>query len=291
MTPTPIDNVSAIMLAIANIRVRIICNDRDIYTRLYERYRVFLDNPALHAQFEILICLDAALQPAPLHENGIVFDPQTRRFITPGSEGILLIETGSMHLRISPRQPITDVDHCLRIIYALLAAQNGGILFHAAGIVRNDAAFIFFGHSGSGKTTVARLSTDCTVLNDDLVLLLPHATGWTVHATPFWNPTQFGLPRPGSAPLTALLRLVQARHVAVEQMSPAQALAEIISCIPVVVTYANYSRAIVQRSLQLVEAVPTCRLHFRRDPSFWQAIESTMDEQCIKLYPGVSSLQ
>ena len=71
------------------------------------------------------------------------------------------------------RAAFEEVEYFLRVIYALLVFQAGGLLFHAAGIVRDGQCYLFFGHSGSGKTTVARLSSTDLVLNDDLVVLIP----------------------------------------------------------------------------------------------------------------------
>jgi hypothetical protein len=272
--------VSHIALTVAGITLRIACNDSTLLQTLYERYQLFTVSTEESAQFEIVVDLDMTFQPAPTPDGSIVFDPHTQQFATPGAVGTVAIDSGEMHLHLSPRQPVTDVDYGLRVLYALLAVRHGGILFHAAGIVRHGQAFVFFGHSGSGKTTVARFSSDSTILNDDLVLLLPQQAGWTVHATPFWNASQCGPPRPGSAPLAALLRLVQAPGVLIGRMNQAQALAEVISCIPVAMTYPGYSEVLVQRSMQLLTAVPAYRLHFLRDGSFWQAVDLAMSEQC-----------
>jgi hypothetical protein len=206
--------------------------------------------------------------------EGVHFYHNTRCFTSAGCDGTIDIESGAAWLHLSPRQPVADVDYCLRVVYALLAFRSGGLLFHAAGVVRDGQAFLFFGHSGSGKTTIARHSPDGSILNDDLVLLMPDVGGWLVYATPFWNPSQVGPSGPRSAPLTMLLRLVQAKQVVLEEMSQGQALAELVSCVPIVATDTPHSQDLLARSLHILQRVPVYRLHFLPDATFWQAVET-----------------
>jgi hypothetical protein len=82
--------------------------------------------------------------------------------------GWVEIEGGRGFLEIAPE---ADVENFLRVVYAQLILRAGGLLLHAAGIVRGQSSFVFFGPSGSGKTTAARLSQEHTVLSDDLVIV------------------------------------------------------------------------------------------------------------------------
>jgi hypothetical protein len=54
----------------------------------------------------------------------------------------------------------------------LLMAQHGGLMVHACGLERDGLGYLFVGHSGSGKTTIANLAEKrFRVLNDDRVVL------------------------------------------------------------------------------------------------------------------------
>jgi hypothetical protein len=54
----------------------------------------------------------------------------------------------------------------------LLLARHGGFMVHACGLERNGCGFLFVGHSGTGKTTIAELAGPrFRVLNDDRVVL------------------------------------------------------------------------------------------------------------------------
>lgn len=271
------DGVScSFSLAVAGMGVTLVYDNEWLFNRMDQHYKPFITNknegdPLLVAH----ISLDRQFTPSPPDGKEIVYCHTTRHFATPGCVGSIDSDNGRAHLRLSLRHPYTDVDYFLRAIFALLAFRAGGLLFHAAGIVRNERGFLFFGHSGSGKTTVARLSPNDLVLNDDLVMLMPdpETEGWIAHATPFWNPSQLGQPRPAHALLLAMMRLVQAQHVALEPMTQGQALAEVLSCLPFVSNNFAQSQRLIRLGETLLRAVPAYRLHFLPDGSFWNAVE------------------
>jgi hypothetical protein len=130
---------------------------------------------------------------------------------------------------------------------------------------------VFFGHSGAGKSTVARLSAPDEVLNDDLVGLLPCEDAWMIHATPFWNPTQ-ARPNRLSGPLAGIYRLVQDTRVWTEIMSPGQAVGELLSSIPVIPDLPNKRLELIHRCMDLQERASIKYLHFLPDASFWKSI-------------------
>jgi hypothetical protein len=103
------------------------------------------------------------------------------------------------------------------------------------------------------------------------LVLLPESGGWRAHATPFWNPTQVP-PGGQSGKLAGLYRLAQDPQVFLETMTPAQALAEAVSSVPVIPEDPARALTLLARLQQLVRSVPVYRLHFRKDPTFWEVI-------------------
>jgi hypothetical protein len=261
-------------LEIAGQAVRVETDHAELAERLAARYadfRATLQSPDLTARIRwVGYRRDHALLDVGMH-----FDAGRVCFAADGYQGQIDPGAGQAELEIASRQPIQEVDYFLRVIYALLAFERGGLMFHAAGIMRSGQTYLFFGHSGAGKTTVARLSSDATVLNDDLLLLLPGAEGtpnsWEVFGTPFWNPTQVA-PSASHAPLHGLYRLVQADQVRLETLETAQALAEMVSNVPVIPADPHRNPALLERLQLLTDNVPVYALYFLPDASFWQII-------------------
>jgi len=247
-------------------------DDAALANDLRQRYREFAEG--VHVRLAVCVRVNGQSRTTSLLDISPVLSDGLVRFNTPGYEGLIDERNGAGWLTLSSAMPVEDVDYFLRVAFAVLAFRAGGLLFHAAGLVRDGRGYIFFGYSGSGKTTVARLSPDAVVLNDDLLLLLPAGPGrgWTVHATPFWNPSQVSPAGPLSAPLAAMFRLVQDRQVYLEDMEPGQALAELIASVPVISTDPSRLSELLERSRRLAASVQIARLHFLPDASFWSVV-------------------
>ena len=278
-------------LAIAGLRVELRCNDRRLTDPLRARYRCYLDAGIPHLVADVH--WSGHSHPGSLADACMTFAAGALHLTAPGYDGAVDVKQGRAWLQLSSPQPLEDVDYFLRVAYALLAFRAGGLLFHAAGIVHKERGYLFFGHSGSGKTTVARLSPDDLVLNDDLVLLMPAERHWMVHATPFWNPSQVNPSttrraepveasgqRPTtrrSAPLAAMFRLVQDREVYLEEMGQGEALAELVASVPVIPSDPARSHKLLELGRRLLRSVPAYRLHFLPDASFWSVVEAQED--------------
>jgi len=263
------DDFQDVSLSVARLGVKIASPQVALIRGLRARYGDF--SPAQQIHFTAEIELHGSASSSAFLDADPKFTGERVRFDTPDYQGEIDLEAGAGYLSLRSARPVEDVDYFLRVIYAFLVFRAGGILFHAAGIVRGEKGYLFFGYSGSGKTTVARLSPHDTILNDDLVVLMPEGGNWVVYATPFWNPTQVK-PSASSAPVARLLRLVQDKKVYVEPMEKGQALAEVLASVPVVSTDPANTLALIQRCSNLIENVPVQRLHFLPDDSFWGVI-------------------
>src|SRR5437773_8348802 len=60
-------------------------------------------------------------------------------------------------------------------------------LHDALPIFRDGKAYIFTGRSGAGKSTVASLSPEGSVLTDEISLLRREHGMWRAYGTPFWG--------------------------------------------------------------------------------------------------------
>ncbi len=223
--------------------------------------------------------IQVQLQPdATLPKPGGAYFEARPRFVAgvcnlevPGFVGRIDAEAGTATLRAHPDASQGDLIYFIRTVVALAAFEQGALLVHGAGIVHHEVAFILYGLSGSGKSTAAALSTGKPVLNDDLLLVRPAAWGWEVRATPFGRRRLRGVT---AAPLRALLRLVQAPDDALETVSSAQALAELVANSPVVNADFDRSARLFERWQGILEKIPAYRLHFRKANTFWEVIDA-----------------
>jgi hypothetical protein len=259
-------------LAIASIGVSLRCADPLLVAQLRRRYTSFPAGEALHLTVQVTQA-EAATLAAP-GDPHVVLNGAIAQVAGPGFSGQLDAAAGQAQLEVAAAEPSAAIDYFLRVAYALLGFQSGGLLLHAAGIVRGAHGYLFLGPSGAGKTTVARLSPDDLVLNDDLVLLMPHEREWRVYATPFSNPSQVRPAAAASAPLAALFRLVQDARVYLEPVDAAQSFAELVAHVPLLALDPNNGPWLLGRVRAILAAAPLQRLHFLPDASFWPLVEA-----------------
>ena len=262
---------TATALTIGPLRVIVEAIDPAVHAALRSAYRSFA-SAAVSASHTLTAHIDYTPGPSSAAWP-FTFDRGVLRFTAPHYTGAIDMINLDAQLNLTAPQPFEPIDYFVRAALALLTFEAGGLLFHAAGLVRRGYGYAFFGHSGSGKTTVARVSADAVVLNDDLVVLLPQADWWLMHATPFSNPTQVTPAGPQSVPLHALYRLRQDRRVFLKPIDPAVAMAEVIASSPIVSADPDRAVALLARAEQLVKAVPVQRLHFLPDDSFWAVVQ------------------
>lgn len=174
-------------------------------------------------------------------------------------------------LHINQNTNLQYVEHFLRVVTAILIFSQGGLLVHAAGIARDGEGFLFTGCSGTGKTTVCRVSEEFNVLNDDLVILSPMESGWQISATPFTNPTQVH-PGSGTARLHKILHLKQANQHELKEVSNAEAVAELLTHIPVISQSPQLIPSLLNRCAKIIQTTELRELYFLPNKDFWELL-------------------
>jgi hypothetical protein len=81
--------------------------------------------------------------------------------------------------------PEISLESFMRILYSLILPDRDGVAIHASSLVRNGKAYVFPGKSGAGKTTVVKLSSDATVLTDEISIVREIGRGARAYGTPF----------------------------------------------------------------------------------------------------------
>jgi len=257
-------------IVIAELGIKVSCAHPALAGRLRQQYGSFIRSAP--AALSLSVDWQPSLSSAEWLFPAFSIKERVATFDEPHFQGKIHLGTGEGNLILRSARPLVDVEYFILVAFALLLFDTGGLMVHGAGIMRREKAFLFFGHSGSGKTTVSRLSSNDLVLNDDLVALRPQGKAWQAWGTPFSNPTQVP-PHNATAPLVGLYRLVQSRDVYLKDMPASLALAELLSNIPVISVGSELAPALMERCLQLTTQVPCYQLHFLPDSSFWKVVD------------------
>jgi hypothetical protein len=276
---------NSLTLSIAGVGVTIKFPGPDWLGRFEQRYYPFMGGGPSALEVQVQSC--SHTQPEPDIKDEVSFQDGIALLRSPTYHGFINSEDHIAQICIREDQPIVDIDYCLRVVYALLAFQAGGFLFHGAGIIHHQKGYLFFGHSGAGKTTISRLSSGDQVMNDDLIILMPpestpdQAIGqslenkpqhWSMHATPFWNPSQVK-PNRLSCDLAAMFHLVKDKEVFLEPLRKAQAFAELVAGVRIIPLDVHQGINVLDRIERLQKQVPVYNLHFLPNASFWKLIE------------------
>ena len=258
-----------VSFASGQIRIDLNLDDPRLAEAFRRKYQLFLCEG--EGGFPVHVRWEAGEAYFAQNSVELNYSPEAASIIAPGYEGITRLGHGAS-LELRAANPVEGVEYFLRMVTAMLAFQAGGLLIHGAGIFHQGKGYIFFGRSGSGKTTVSRYSQQDLVLNDDFLVLRPEGVAWWADATPFTNPTQVP-PSNQAMPLHGFFKLVQDKTVFLTQMTAAQAAGELMTGLPFVSGDADRLPRVMQRSAQIASTVPIYWLHFKNDNSFWAVID------------------
>ncbi len=128
-------------------------------------------------------------------------------------------------------------ENCFRVCVAYRLLTLGGALLHSAAISKGGRAWLLFGRSGIGKSTIARRSAELGygVLSDDLNAVLVRGSAPMAVKMPFSGDMRDHLTHsPVELPIAALGALRQASEIAWSPLSPGRAAAALASCCPFV---------------------------------------------------------
>lgn len=166
-----------------------------------------------------------------------------------------------------------DPENFLRVLYAWLCVEQGGLLIHAAGVISHGRGFLFYGHSESGKTTVSRFSLDRTVLSDDIVIVKKVDGIYRIYGVPFRGDMPEAPRTNASAELVGLCILVKAPEHRLEPLDAPIAAGRLASCVPFVMTQPDNVARVMDICADLARSVPPRALYFKRDSEFWRLLD------------------
>lgn len=162
--------------------------------------------------------------------------------------------------------------HALMNLYSsFIIYHNWGLLIHSSCVIEHNAAHIFAGQSGAGKSTAARLSNPRDLLSDEATILKITSEKVTVYNSPFRSELESN----GFIthyPLASIHILYQALRNQRLLIKKSDAFMELIDK----VFYWEHDQRetinVLKMLRTLVTTVPTYNLHFQKNNTFWELI-------------------
>ena len=258
-------------IEIAGLRAAVVTRDRDVLDVVRDRYKGFLSPGTPDWRIEI------DLREATGHRSDgdvlVSRDGERARFVVKRWDFVGTVDLAERRASVTFGDANEySIDSFLRILYSLALVDVHGLVVHAASLIRNGRAHLFSGPSGAGKTTLARLSPDATLLSDELSIVRMSDKRARCHGTPFWG----DLARAGedrAASLAGIYFLHHGSRHAVDAVKPRQALERLLPNVLFFVREADLTARVLGVAADLVEAVPCFDLSFRLDPGFWEVID------------------
>ena len=263
-----------VRIEIAGICVALRCGNARFIQQVEKQYEGFLSTR--HPLVIINVLITDRLKDNTSGDVLVSLADNKASFIYCQTAGYVDVGQGIGQLEMTPWIALSGrnaVENFLRVLYSLLCVQNDGFLFHAAGIVKGGNGYLFFGHAGSGKTTVSRLSSDYTILSDDLVVVRAINGLWRVFGTPFWGDMQDRKKTNESAEIKGFFALVKDQKVHFEKLDYSKAIAELISSVPVVYRDPTLVEELIGLCSDVASITPCYRMHFLLNNSFWRYID------------------
>ena len=147
-------------------------------------------------------------------------------------------------------------------LVARILGRRSGVILHASSVVVDGRSFLFLGHSGAGKSTMAEIASSCgaEVLSDDrTIVTIEHgvATAW---GSPWHGSCSKSSPT--CAPVAAILLLVQAPRNEVRRIDASRAFSEMFVRVYQPTVDAGEVERVVDVLHYVASAVPSGELEF-----------------------------
>jgi hypothetical protein len=160
-----------------------------------------------------------------------------------------------------------------QLLMMCLLPHHGGVLVHAAGLRRGQAAAVFPGHSGAGKSTLMGLVAgrgELAGLSDDRVVIREIDGSFRAFGTP-WAGTGLVASRDG-AELAAIAFLHQAPETRLDRIGPEAALGQLLRTASIPWFDADGMTRSLAACERLLARVPTYELYFRKHEEVGEVI-------------------
>ena len=248
-------------ISIGSIPLRLHIPEESLHGKARHRYAQFLDDAA--------DALPIFLNARNTASNDFDARQSDDQFTYLWEKSLLRLEGG--HAQFNGVRHEYGLDSLIRILLSVLLAPQRGFLLHAATVMRHGRAYVFTGRSGAGKSTVASLSPEGSVLTDEISLLKFVDGAWHAFGTPFWG--EFRAEGANvHAPIAGLYCLKQAPEDRVGPISVREALRAMLPNILFFSRDRQMTESLLRLLSEFVGSIPSFELFFRKDRHFWSVV-------------------
>ncbi|KGL59133.1 hypothetical protein [Polaribacter sp. Hel1_85] len=192
-----------IVLQIAGIRIQIKSSVTGIISRFKEFYHNFIIDEVVEIDYQINVIIEEFnIEFKNLEKKGFNF--QGYAYKSDNEKSTLIIPT--------IKNSYQYTEEFLLFLFSKLCIKKSKLIFHSATLIdKDDNAYVFFGPSGVGKTTISKKLIDYEVFSDDMVVLEKNNKEYILHKTPFERAKTYSKPK--SVNIKGFYRLVQSTNL------------------------------------------------------------------------------
>ena len=209
-------------------------------------------------------------------ENGIRIIPENGRFILMDKRKIsrelgFIDKTNRFcRLNICPETTKILFSPFLMSSLSLFLSELNGFIIHSAGLIYQDAAYIFIGPSGSGKTTVASILKEkgLNLISDEKIVIRRSGSRFKAYTCPWAKD------RNQSAPLKSIFFLKKGKRVNFWRLNPPDAISRILSNITLNIPDPEIAQKILKTLCSLFKNVPCYEMEFLKNDLFWDRLNN-----------------
>jgi hypothetical protein len=160
-----------------------------------------------------------------------------------------------------------------QILLARLLADRQGCYLHSDGINMDGKGFLFVGHSGAGKSTIATLLQDkAEILCDDRMIIRKWPEGYVIHGN--WSHGTLPIVSANSAPLKAIFFLEQAdENTFIANDNRMDSISRLPGCLIKPMVNKDWWEDMLNLIEDLVDTVPCYRLRFDKSGKIYDRLQ------------------
>ncbi len=202
-------------------------------------------------EVDILVCTDSDINAMPIADSSqiiynlkleevqytfsvvdgvFVFEMNTKH----NGDHKLTYERGSKVVKLAPCNDFFSLKFMLWKAYALVAINNGVVPIHASTVIKDNAAVLCLGESGTGKSTHTRMwmgnIAGTRMLNDDSPMLKMEEGRLRVYGSPWSGKTDFYINE--DYEVKGLLRIRRASENKIQRQNTVQAIVSVYPSLP-----------------------------------------------------------